>query len=147
MLFSHKNIAKSGNLTNPIPTKFQIETERNIVTFLTDIYRAVYSNISDIFRWPPTSVVEKRLRLFRFVVLTAMAVFGVITPCSPGTTRQCFGGIWRHHLQDRRVSQRRNKHDAVKNRRNSASHVLHSGLFRKTEEVCSSETSFDFHRI
>jgi hypothetical protein len=40
-------------------------------------------------------------------------LFWDITPCSPSKVNQIFGGTGRPHLQSRRISQARNKHEAA----------------------------------
>jgi hypothetical protein len=68
-----------------------------------------------------------------FEVLTAVviksSVFWDITSCNPLKFGQRFGGICRLHLQDRRISQVRNQHEAC----SKQSSRLHSFISQKIE--------------
>jgi hypothetical protein len=68
------------------------------------------------------------------------SIFWDITPCSPFKVNPCFGGICHVHIQDRRICQARNEHEAGSKKRSAR--LAYSSLL-KIDVTCSSETSVD----
>jgi hypothetical protein len=54
-----------------------------------------------------------------------------IRSCIPQKYNRCFGGTCRLHLQDRRISQARNQHEAV-TKQSSACYLLHASFLLST---------------
>jgi hypothetical protein len=56
--------------------------------------------------------------------LMKYSVFWIVSPCSPLQANRYFGEARCLHLQDRKISQARNQHEAV-GKQSRASHLLH----------------------